>query len=81
MIIFYVLVGTSTETNFSTYTIVDSDQNINSDNCYKETNQTLQSSSPRPHTSTVENDPLYNGIFTTYSYPYYIIKLTRHLRL
>jgi len=42
------------------------DQNINSDNCYKETDQNLQSSSPRPYTSTVENYPLLNGIFTTY---------------
>jgi len=44
---------------------VNSDQNINSENCYKETDQILQSSSPHPHTSTVENDPLHNGIFTT----------------
>jgi len=66
MIILYVLVGTSTETNFSTYRIVNSDQNINSDNCYKETDQNLQSSSPHHHISTVENDPLHNGIFTTY---------------
>ena len=66
MIILYVLVGTSTETNFSTYRIMNSDHNINSDNCDKETDQNLQSSSPRPYTSTIENDPLHNGIFTTY---------------
>lgn len=61
-----MLVGTSTETNFSKYRIMNFDQNINSDNCYKETDQNLQSSSPRPYTSTVENYPLLNGIFTTY---------------
>ncbi|KAL5238872.1 hypothetical protein ACI65C_006282 [Semiaphis heraclei] len=55
------VVRTSTETNFSTYRIVNSDQNINSENCYKETDQILQSSNPRPHKSTVENDPLHNA--------------------
>jgi len=76
-----VSVGTSTEPNFSTYRIVNSDQSINSDNCYKETVQNLQSSGPHPHTSTVENDPLHNGIYNSYSYPNYIVKLIRHLRL
>jgi len=31
-----MLVGTSTETNFISYRVVNSDQNINSDNCYKD---------------------------------------------
>ncbi|KAL5238868.1 hypothetical protein ACI65C_006278, partial [Semiaphis heraclei] len=62
------VVRTSTETNFSTYRIVNFDQNVNSENCYKETDQILQFSSPRPHKSTVENDPLHNGSYFINTY-------------